>query len=112
MNQHIIQGTPAAFAKSVNQLVKDRDVSLSMRGISFEGGRLAAIIDESERSPSSSGSIISVQATVSKTPQKLIDDLRAENPMWTLDAVFPVGAADDTKAKATSTLVIASCRQP
>ncbi len=112
--QHIITGKPAAFTKAVNQLVASRDVSMSIRGITFHGGELAAVIDESSLAQGAAGSIIRLSAEVVKDPQKHADALIAENPMWKIDAVFSIGTdpvGPSTRAK-SSVIVVATCRQP
>lgn len=111
--QHLIHGKPSAFAKAVNQLVASRDVSMSIRGITFNDGQIAAVIDESSLAQGAAGSIIKLSAEVCKDPQKHADALIAENPMWKIDAVFSIGAEPGVGARAkSSVLVVATCRQP
>jgi len=110
MQQHIITGAPAAFVKSAKKLIAERDVSLSLRSVSAEGGKLAAILQEGSSAPNTPGSLIQVKAATVPVKEAggFIADLQAENPLWSLDAVF---AAKGEDAKA-SVLVVASLRQP
>lgn len=107
--QHVVLGEPSAFVKTINELIAARDVALTIRNITCHDGRLAAVVDESARIPSSAGALIEVSATRQKDPAKHLAALRETNPMWSIEAVFPVPA--DGKSKPTAIAVL-SLRQP
>lgn len=108
MQQHIITGAPVAFVKSANKLIAERDVSLTLRSVSLSDGKLAAIAQEGSGASNSPGSLIEVRASAVKDGSRFIADLQAENPLWSVEAVF---AAKGEESKA-SILVVASLRQP
>lgn len=125
---HIIHGTPAAFEKSVNQLVSKRDVALKLRDVSYHDGRLAGIVEELPKSPTSTGALLSVSVREVKDPAPLVKSLAAENPCWSVVSAFasrePSGkgggdnesgtgaAAKKASAKGSGVIVVATLSQP
>ncbi len=107
--QHVIHGDPAAFAKAANKLIASRDVALSIHSVAFADGRLAAVIEESQRISGSSGALIEISASRQKDPARHLESLRAENPMWRIEAAFPL--PEEAKGK-PAILTIISLRQP
>lgn len=114
MNQHIIQGKPAAFQKSANSYIGSCGVSTDLTHVSHVGGQVCAVIQQRHAHPSSKGSLIEVKVLKDKDPSKVLADLQKENSMWQCDAAFPVAAEESAAGKksAASTIAVFTRRQP